>query len=186
VKQNYQTIDAAAMALGVPESVSVVLGEVVADVREGLLAMAVGAGLQVMAAMMDADVSAVCGPKGKHDPRRTAVRHGTEKGSVTLGGRRVPITRPGMRAMDGCGELPVPSYELFTGTEVLGRMAMAKMLGGISTRGYPVGLEPVGEKSNVPPLQRASPRSAGDSSPRPRPRSPICSLPRCTSWTWWR
>jgi putative transposase len=146
VKQNYQTIDPAAMALGVPESVSVVLGEVVADVREGLLAMAVGTGLQVMAAMMDADVSAVCGLKGKHDPRRTAVRHGTEKGSVTLGGRRVPITRPGMRAMDGCGELPVPSYELFTGTEVLGRMAMAKMLGGISTRGYPVGLEPVGEK----------------------------------------
>ena len=50
----------------------------IVEVREGLLAMAVGTGLQVMAAMMDADVTAVCGPKGKHDPDRTAVRHGRE------------------------------------------------------------------------------------------------------------
>jgi putative transposase len=146
VKQNYQTIDAAATAMGVPESVGVALGEVVADVREGLLAMAVGTGLQVMTAMMDADVSAVCGPRGKHDPGRAAVRHGRENGSVTLGGRRVPVRRPRMRALDGSGELPVPSYELFTGTEVLGRLAMAKMLAGISTRGWRAGLEPVGEK----------------------------------------
>jgi putative transposase len=144
VKQNYQRIDAAASALAVSEAVSVAFGELVADVREGLLAMAVGTGLQVMAAMMDADVTAVCGPKGKHDPGRTAVRHGTEKGSVTLGGRRVPVERPRMRATDGSGELPVPSYELFTSTEVLGRMAMAKMLAGISTRGWQSGLEPVG------------------------------------------
>jgi putative transposase len=146
VKQTYQTIDAAATAVGVPEPVTVAMGEIAADVREGLLAMAVGTGLQVMAAMMHADVTAVCGPKGKHDPARAAVRHGTEKGSVTLGGRRVPIARPRMRAVDGSGELPVPSYELFTGTEVLGRLAMAKMLAGISTRGWRIGLEPVGEK----------------------------------------
>lgn len=44
VKQNYQTIDAAATALAVPEAVTVALGEIVADVREGLLAMAVGTG----------------------------------------------------------------------------------------------------------------------------------------------
>jgi putative transposase len=146
VKQNYQTIGAAVRALAMPESVSVAVGEIVADVREGLLAMAVGTGLQVMVAMMDADVAAVCGPKGKHDPNRTAVRHGTERGSVTLGGRRVPVERPRMRASDGSGELPVASYELFTGTEVLGRMAMAKMLAGISTRRWQVGLEPVGEQ----------------------------------------
>jgi hypothetical protein len=131
VKQNYQTIEAAATARGVPESVSVTLGEILADVRGGLLAMAVGTGLQVMAAMMDADVTAVCGRKDKHDPNRTAVRHGTEMGSVTLGGRRVSLERPRMRAVDRSRELPVPSYELFTSTEVLGRMAMQKMLAGI-------------------------------------------------------
>jgi putative transposase len=144
VKQNYQRIDAAATALGAGESVTVAIGEVIADVREGLLAMAVGTGLQVMAAMMGEDVNAVCGPKGKHAPDRTATRHGSEQGSVTLGGRRVPITRPRMRASDGSGEVPLPSYELFTSTEVLGRMAMGKMLAGLSTRRYRAGLEPVG------------------------------------------
>ncbi len=135
-----------ALEVAVPEQVSVAMAEVAADVREGLLALAVGAGLQVMTAMMDADVLRVAGPKGKHDPERVAVRHGHDRGSVTLGGRRIPVERPRVRAADGSGELPVPAYELFNGTELLGRMAMDKMLAGLSTRRYPVGLEPVGEK----------------------------------------
>ena len=146
MKKNYQMNDAAAMGLAVPQAVTVAMAELAADVQEGLLAMAVGTGLQVMAAMMNADVQASCGPKGKHDPDRSAVRHGTEAGSVTLGGRRVPVTRPRMRATDGTGELPVPAYELFSRTEVLGRMAMERMLAGLSTRRYPVGLEPVGQR----------------------------------------
>jgi transposase-like protein len=122
------------------------MAEIAENMREGLLALAVGAGLQVMAALMEADVSALAGPKGKHDAGRTAVRHGRERGSVTLGGRRVTITRPRVRAADGAGELPVASYELFSSTEILGRMAMEKMLAGLSTRRYSVGLEPVGER----------------------------------------
>ena len=99
--------------------------------REGLLALAVGAGLQVMAELMAADVTAVCGPRGRHDPDRAATRHGTERGSVTLGGRRVPVDRPRVRATrGGGGEVPVPAYELFNSTELLGKMAMERMLGG--------------------------------------------------------
>jgi len=149
VSKNYQMsrpMTSAELRLALPETVSVAMAEIAEDVQEGLLAMAVGAGLQVMSTLMEQDVSAVCGPKGKHDPARTAVRHGTERGSVTLGGRRVPVERPRMRAADGTGELPVPAYELFSQTEVLGRMAMARMLGGLSTRRYPVGLEPVGQR----------------------------------------
>jgi hypothetical protein len=52
-----------------------------------------------------------------------------------------------MRAVDGSGELPVASYELFSSTEVLGRMALERMLAGLSTRRYPVGLEPVGTRT---------------------------------------
>ncbi len=145
-------------AHAVPEQVSIALGEIAGDVREGLLALAVGAGLQVMAAMMAADVVAVCGPKGQHDPARTATRHGSEDGSVTLGGRRVPVRRPRIRAADGFGELPVPSDEAFSGTEVLGGMAMERMLGGLATRKYPVGLEPVGER--VEAISSATSKSA--------------------------
>ena len=53
--------------LAVPERVSVAMAEIAENMGEGLLALAVGAGLQVMAALMEADVSALAGPKGKHD-----------------------------------------------------------------------------------------------------------------------
>src|SRR5664280_669344 len=144
--------------VAVPDAVTISMGEIAEDMREGLLALAVGAGLQVMASLMEADVAAVCGPRGRHDPGRTAVRHGTERGSVTLGGRRTSVTRPRMRGTSGGGEVPVPAYELFSSSEILGRMAMGKMLGGLSSRRYRVGLEPVGE--NVERAASATSKSA--------------------------
>jgi len=149
VTKKYQTKTSETSALAVPAHVSVAMDEIAADMREGLLALAVGAGLQVMGQLMEADVTAVCGPRGRHDPDRAANRHGTEAGSVTLGGRRVPVRRPRVRAADGSGEVPVPAYELFNSTELLAKMAMERMLGGLSTRRYPVGLEPVGEATQA-------------------------------------
>jgi putative transposase len=139
-----QSVDASASAI--PERVSVAMSEIAENMQEGLLALAVGAGLQVMQALMEADVTTLAGPMSRHDSARTAVRHGRERGSVTLGGRRVAVTRPRVRATDGAGELRIPSYELFSSTEILGKMAMEKMLAGLSTRRYPVGLEPVGQQ----------------------------------------
>jgi transposase-like protein len=127
-----------------PNAVSVAMSELTGAVKEGLLALAVATGMQVMHTIMNEDVTAVCGPKGRHDTERTAVRHGTESGSVTLGGRRVPVRRPRVRTADGTAEVPVASYELFSSTEILGRMAMERMLAKLSTRRYRVGLEPVG------------------------------------------
>ncbi len=85
------------------------------------------------------------------------MRHGSERGSVTLGGRRVGVDRPRMRAAGG-GEVPVPAYELFSRSEILGRMAMGRMLGGLSSRRYTLGLEPVGE--NVERAASATSKSA--------------------------
>src|SRR5690348_15149956 len=113
--------------------------------KEGLLALAVGTGLQVMAAMFAEDAERLCGPGGRHNPDRTGYRHGTGAGSVTLGGRRVPVTRPRVRAADGSGELHLPSYDLFSSTEILSQLAMEKMLAGLSSRRYGRGLEPAGQ-----------------------------------------
>ena len=74
--------------VAVPEQVIVSMAEIAESAKEGLLALAVGTGLQVMAAMFDEDVTRLCGPDGKHNPDRAGYRHGTEAGSVTLGGRR--------------------------------------------------------------------------------------------------
>ncbi len=156
--KKYQITSVNTSALAVPERVSVAMIEIAEDMREGLLALAVGTGLQVMQSLMESDVAAVCGPRGKHDVERTAVRHGREAGSVTLGGRRVAVTRPRVRAADGSGEVAVPAYELFSSTELLGKMAMERMLGGLSTRRYGVGLEPVGER--IEDVSTATSRSA--------------------------
>ena len=54
-----------------------------------------------------------------------------------------------MRAVDGSGEIPVPSYELFS--QHRGARAgwrWTRMLAGLSTRRYPVGLEPVGRAAS--------------------------------------
>jgi transposase-like protein len=153
MKKSSQNQPVGASVPAIPERVSVAMSEIAENLHEGLLALAVGAGLQVMQALMEADVSTLAGPKGKHNMVRMAVRHGRERGSVTLGGRRVPITRPRVRAADGSGEVAIASYELFSSTELLGKMALERMLAGLSTRRYPVGLEPVGgqvdEKSSA-------------------------------------
>src|SRR5437667_2574312 len=84
-----------------PAEVRLALTDIAGAAREGLLAMSVAAGMAVMRAMFDAEITAACGPKGRHDPGRAVVRHGSGRGSVVLGGRRVPVTRPRARTTDG-------------------------------------------------------------------------------------
>jgi putative transposase len=136
--------DPLAGEVAVPEQVIVSMAEIAESAKEGLLALAVGTGLQVMTAMFGGDAQRLCGPEGKHNPDRAGYRHGSEAGSVTLGGRRIPVTRPRVRAAGGSGELHLPSYDLFSSTEILGRLALEKMLAGLSSRRYIAGLEPAG------------------------------------------
>ncbi len=146
MRKNYQrNASRAAMSeVVVPDAVSVAMSELTGAMREGLLALAVGAGLQVMQVLMDESVTGLCGPKGAHDPDRRAVRHGREAGSVVLGGRQVRVRRPRVRTVDKTAEVAVPAYELFSSTELLGELALERMMAKLSTRRYEAGLEPVG------------------------------------------
>jgi transposase-like protein len=130
--------------LALPDAVSVAMADIAGSVKDGLLALAVAAGLQVMAAMIDESVTAVAGPKGRHQPERAAVRHGTEAGSVVLGGRRVPVRRPRVRAADRSGEMTLEAYDVFSNSDLLGDIALEPMMAKQSTRRYRAGLEPVG------------------------------------------
>jgi putative transposase len=76
--------------LVLPEQVTIALTELAGAAREGLLALAVGTGLGVLGSLLDADVERLAGPKGRHNPDRGAVRHGTQPGKVTLGCPRTP------------------------------------------------------------------------------------------------
>jgi putative transposase len=128
-----------------PPQIQEALGELVGAAREGLLALSVGVGLGVVHELMEAEVAEVVGPKGKHDPERTAKRHGHEDGSMTLGGRRVAVRRPRMRtAADDEHELAVQTYGYFADRDPLTRAVMDRMLVGVSTRKFVVVGEPVG------------------------------------------
>jgi putative transposase len=143
-KDTHRTATTDHAPLQLPEQVSVAVAELAGAAREGLLALAVGTGLQVLQALLAEDVARLVGPKGRHNPGRAAVRHGSDPGQVTLGGRRVRIRRPRVRTADGTGELPVPAYQAFAATELLDQLALERMLAKLSCRRYRVGLEPVG------------------------------------------
>jgi putative transposase len=136
-KDTHRTATTDRAEFQLPEQVTLAVAELAGAAREGLLALAVGTGLQVLEVML-------VGPKGRHNPERVAVRHGSEPGQVTLGGRRVRVRRPRVRTADGSRELPVPTYQAFASTDLLGQLALERMLAKLSCRRYPAGLEPVG------------------------------------------
>jgi putative transposase len=122
------------------------LGELAGAAKEGLLALSVGVGLGVLHELMAEEVDEVVGPKGRHDPDRSAVRHGHEAGEVTLGGRRVAVERPRARSADGGGEVALRSYRHFADRDPLSRVVLEQMLAGVSTRRFERTREPVGER----------------------------------------
>jgi putative transposase len=130
------------------DEVRLALAGIAGVAREGLLAMSVAAGMAVMRTMFDAEIAAACGPKGKHDPDRCASRHGGGRGSVVLGGRRVPVTRPRARTSDG-NEVPLATYDLFTAEDQLTAVVMERMLAGLATRRHVRAAEPVGHEVEV-------------------------------------
>jgi transposase-like protein len=125
------------------------LGLFAERMREGLLAASVAIGLEVMGELVEAEVAELAGPKGKHDRERTAYRHGSEAGRVTLGGRRVPVCRPRVRTVaDENGvdrEVRLESYDTFASVDLLGEQMVVALLAGLSGRRYQQALEPVGE-----------------------------------------
>jgi putative transposase len=99
----------------------------------------------------------------RHDTGRTHTRRGTEHGSVTLGGRRVPVVRPRVRTVgDNPAKVPLSTYQRLADADLLSEQVTARMLAGIPTRTYPVALEPSARPSSRPPFRpRSRPCRAG-------------------------
>jgi len=137
---------AGADAAELPARVQEALGELAGAAQEGLLALSVGVGLSVLGELIAEEVEEVVGPKGCHDPDRTAVRHGREAGEVTLGGRRVAVEHPRVRSADGDHEVALQTYRHFADRDALSRVVLERMLAGVSTRRFGRTQEPVGER----------------------------------------
>ncbi|MBA3364354.1 MAG: transposase, partial [Actinobacteria bacterium] len=158
MKGNVSLAQASNEEVVLPARVQEALGQLVGSAKEGLLALSVGVGLGVLAELMEEEVVEVVGAKGKHNPTRVAVRHGHESGTVTLGGRRVPVERPRVRSADDRGEVRLATYEHFADRDLLSRVVLERMLAGVSTRRYRRTQEPVG--GEVEQAARSTSRSA--------------------------
>src|SRR5690606_30964473 len=73
-----------------PQQVQVTLHALMGAAKEGLLALAVAVGLDVLRSMKDAEVTAIVGPKGKHNPNRKAFRTVPRRGGWCWGDGRYP------------------------------------------------------------------------------------------------
>ncbi len=144
--------------IGLPVRVQEALGKLAGAAKEGLLALSVGVGLGVLHELMEAEVDEVVGPKGKHNPGRAAVRHGHEGGEVTLGGRRVPVSRPRARTADAKREVELATYAHFAARDPLSDVMLERMLAGVATRRYARTGEPVG--AEIDQVARSTSKSA--------------------------
>src|SRR4051794_41240293 len=79
---------------GVPGELAVTLVDVAAACREGLMAVAVEAGLATALAIMNDEAARLCGPWNARDAQRDCERGGTTATSVVMGGHKLPIRRP--------------------------------------------------------------------------------------------
>src|SRR6266508_287055 len=145
------SVEAESQRLALPEQVQLAMFEIAESAKEGLLALAVGAGLAVLQECMEYEVDRVVGAKGRHDHERTAKRHGRVGGEVTLGGPRV-------RSADDSAEVALASYAEFASRDLLERVALERMLARVSTRRYERAGDPVG--AQVEAASRSTSRSA--------------------------
>jgi transposase-like protein len=142
----------AALAAVLPESLTVQLGGIAEACREGLMAVAVEAGLATALAIMNEEADALCGGWNARDPERDHVRGGTTPTSVVMGGQRLPIRRPRVHAVeDGerAGEVGLASYGVFAQGDLLGRVAVERMLAGVATRSFARVADPIGDRARA-------------------------------------
>ena len=71
----------------------------------------------------------------RKDEEQRGRRHGSNPGSIRLGGQRIPIRVPRVRSADG-GEIPLRSYGALSTGGDLDELLMKRVLFGISCRNY--------------------------------------------------
>src|SRR5437867_10415296 len=117
------------------------LVDLLVDTRAELMELAITSGLQVLTTMLEEDRTAICGPRYQHQAARAASRAGTASSEVVLGGRKVAIRRPRVRAHGE--EVPLPTFQAMASEDPLNRRVVEQMLVGVATRQYARSLEPL-------------------------------------------
>ena len=141
----------ATLAELLPDDLAVQLGGIAELCREGLMAVAVEAGMATAAAIMTEEIDSLVGGWNARDPERTHRRGGTTETSVVMGGQRLPIRRPRAHSVDAegtnCGEVDLASFSVFAQGDLLSRVVIERMLAGVATRSHERVADPIGRQA---------------------------------------
>ena len=152
----------ATLAEVLPDALAVQLGGIAELCREGLMAVAVEAGMATAAAIMAEEVNSLVGGWNARDPERSHERGGTTPTSVVMGGQRLPIRRPRVHGVDvegnSTGDVALTSFGVFAQGELLNRVVVERMLAGVATRSFVRVADPIGEQARA--KARATSKSA--------------------------
>jgi putative transposase len=147
----------AARLADLPAEATLALQDLAGAIKDGLMAFCCSAGLAVVSQIMEEELTEKAGPKGRHDPERSATRNGSAAGSVVLGGRTVPLRRPRATRTEG-GEVHLDAYAAFNDRDRLSQLAVERMLAGVATRRHALVAEPIG--AELEDVARGDSRSA--------------------------
>lgn len=100
-------------------------------------------GLLHVKELLDQEVTALAGERYARKAASTGGRrHGSNPGTVGLGGQRVPIRVPRVRNVSG-SEIPLRSYDALSGDREVNDVLLKRVLYGISCRNYEAAAESI-------------------------------------------
>lgn len=110
--------------------------EVLRQMQEGLHQFGVQLGLELASILMDDEVERLCGARYEHRPERNAVRHGRQRGVITIAGQKLPVRKPRVRSRATGQEVALDVYGLARRADGMPAAALARMVRGVSCRDY--------------------------------------------------
>jgi transposase-like protein len=120
------------------------MAEVWAELQARVEELTGQAGLQILRAILEDEVTRRVGPPHRPTPSAGYVRWGKQPGYVVFGGRKVPLQRPRVRTREG-QEVELESYGQLQQDGKLQRAVQEGVVAGLSTRNYRRAVESVVE-----------------------------------------
>ena len=120
------------------------MAEVWAEMQAHVEELAGQAGLQILRAILENEVTQRVGPPHRPNPSAGCVRWGKQPGYVVFAGQKVPLERPRVRTREG-QEVELESYTQLQQDGNLQRAVREGVVAGLSTRNYRRAVESVVE-----------------------------------------
>jgi transposase-like protein len=130
-KRPFELVGGRELTVQVPLPMAEVWEELQAEVE----ALTGQAGLRILGAILEDEVTRHVGPPHRPAPDSPAVRWGRQPGYVVSAVRKVPLTRPRVRRRQG-QEVPLESYRILQQDGPRQRAVREGIVAGLSTRSY--------------------------------------------------